>query len=242
MSFAGKVALVTGGGSGIGAACAALLAERGARVVIVDVDRPRARDVAAKLGVMAAPQEGDVSDPQHCEEMVEATLSNFGRLDVAINSAGIAPPKFDRLADVALEDWRSVLSVNLDGIFYSMRAELPAILKSGGGAIVNVASAVSTVALADRSAYVASKHGVLGLTRAAALDYAREGVRVNAVGPGVTETPLTAPRAGDLVGLHPLGRLGQPREVAELAVFLASDAASFCTGGWYAADGGWTAR
>jgi NAD(P)-dependent dehydrogenase (short-subunit alcohol dehydrogenase family) len=263
----GRVVLITGGGSGIGAACARLLTARGARVLIADIDAAAADRVAADLaaptpggetadggaadggaaaGGAAVAVRADVADPTDTERMVAAALDAFGRLDGAVNCAGISSKLAVPLAQTPLETWRSVMSVNLDGVFYSMRAELPAIAAAGGGALVNIASIMGLVGSGRSAAYTAAKHGVVGLTRAAALEYAEAGIRVNAVAPGYVDTPFLSPESRrDTAGLgarHPLGRLAAATEIAEVAVFLISGAASFVTGAVYAADGGYTAR
>jgi NAD(P)-dependent dehydrogenase (short-subunit alcohol dehydrogenase family) len=243
-SLADRVALVTGGGAGIGAACVRALAEAGARLLVVDYDGSAARSVADEVG--GAAFAADVTDPDACASMVAAAVDAFGRLDVAVNNAGVGPARLVPTAEIDVDDWRRVLSTNLDGVFYSMRAEIPALRQSGGGSIVNMASALAVVASAGTAAYVASKHGVLGLTRAAAIEYGPEGIRVNAVGPGTTETALTrealARSPAQMLARYPLGRVAVPEDIAPLVVFLASDASAFCTGGWYAVDGGWTAH
>ena len=243
-SLADRVALVTGGGAGIGAACVRALAEAGARVLVVDYDAAAARSVADEVG--GAALAADVTDPEACGSMVAAAVDAFGRLDVAVNNAGVAPARLVPTAEIDVDDWRRVLATNLDGVFYSMRAELPLLRQNGGGSIVNMASALAVVASKGTAAYVASKHGVLGLTRAAALEYGPEGIRVNAVGPGTTETALTrdvlARAPEEYLARYPLGRVAVPDDIAPLVVFLASDASAFCTGGWYAVDGGWTAH
>jgi NAD(P)-dependent dehydrogenase (short-subunit alcohol dehydrogenase family) len=245
-SLAGKVALVTGGGSGIGAACVRALAAEGARVLVADYDDEAAAAIAAEVGTSAHAVAADVTDPHACASMVAAAVDAFGRLDVAVNNAGVGPAQLVRTAEIDIDDWRRVLATNLDGVFYSMRAEIPALLQTGGGSIVNMSSALAVVASVGTAAYVASKHGVLGLTRAGAIEYGREGIRVNAVGPGTTETPLTrgalARDSERMLERYPLGRFAVPEDIAPLVVFLASDASAFCTGGWYAVDGGWTAH
>jgi NAD(P)-dependent dehydrogenase (short-subunit alcohol dehydrogenase family) len=256
--LADRVVLVTGGGSGIGAACARLLASRGARVLIADVDEAAADKVAADLargggtdgadgGSAAVAVRADVADPADGERMVAAALAAFGTLNGAVNCAGISSKLAVPLAQTPLETWRSIMSVNLDGVFYSLRAELPAIAAAGGGgSIVNIASIMGIVGSSRSAAYTAAKHGVVGLTRAAALEYADAGIRVNAVAPGYVDTPFLSPESRrDSAGLaarHPLGRLASAEEIGQVVVFLLSGAASFVTGAVYTADGGYTAR
>lgn len=243
--FDGKAALVTGAGSGIGEACASLLAERGASVLVADIDAQAAERVAGSIGDRARAFTVDVSDPEQCAAMVAAAQEAFGGLDVAVNNAGIAGPPA-HVGEYPLDGWRSVLSVHLDGTFYCCRAEIPVMKERGGGAVVNMASILGSVGFQTAPAYVAAKHGIVGLSRAAALDHAADGIRVNAVGPGFIQTPLLDNAPPEVVAgvaaLHPLGRLGTSREVAELVCFLASDAASNITGGYYVVDGGYTAR
>jgi NAD(P)-dependent dehydrogenase (short-subunit alcohol dehydrogenase family) len=242
--FAGKVAIVTGGGSGIGEACATLFTQRGARVLIADRDLDAARRVVKELGDATYAAPADVSDPAACEAMVAEAIRVFGRLDIAVNNAGI-PGAVAPTAGIALDVWDGVLAVNLSGTFYSMRAEIPAILATGGGAIVNIASVLGCVGAPGNAAYVSAKHGVIGLTKTAALDYARLGIRVNAVAPGYIATPMlsanTAKTSGGM-GRTPLGRLGQADDVAKLVAFLASDQAGNITGSCHLTDGGYAAR
>jgi NAD(P)-dependent dehydrogenase (short-subunit alcohol dehydrogenase family) len=244
--MAGKVALVTGGGSGIGAACVRALAAEGAGVLAVDYHEEAATAVAAEVGDSVRAFAADVTDPDACVAMVTAAIDAFGSLDVAVNNAGVGPAELVLTAEIDIDDWRRVIATNLDGVFYSMRAEIPVLLQTGGGSIVNMSSALAVVASVGTAAYVASKHGVLGLTRAAAIEYGPDGIRVNAVGPGTTETPLTrdaiARASEQILARYPLGRVAVPEDIAPLVVFLASDASAFCTGGWYAVDGGWTAH
>ncbi|GAA4489041.1 SDR family oxidoreductase [Rhodococcus olei] len=244
--FEDRVALVTGGGSGMGAACARTLADGGARVLVVDVDGARADAIASEIGTAATPFTADITDPTAAEAMVDAAVRVFGRLDIAVNAAGVSQSPFAKVADLDLDTWRRVVSINLDGTFHALRAEIPAILAAGGGAIVNFASTMAVVGSPSGiSAYAASKHGVLGLTRAAALEYAGQGVRINAVGPGIIETPMTevwdTAKRAEQISRHPVGRFGRADKVAGLVAFLCSDAAGFATGAYYPMDGGFTA-
>jgi NAD(P)-dependent dehydrogenase (short-subunit alcohol dehydrogenase family) len=243
--FTGKVAIVTGGGSGIGAACARLLAGRGAKVLIADLQLEAATRVAAEIGDAARPHAVDVADAASCEAMVDAAVEAFGSLDVAVNNAGIGGPQLPT-GEYPLDGWAAVIAVNLSGVFYCLRAEIRAMLASGGGSIVNMASILGSVGFAQSVAYVSAKHGVVGMTKTAALEYAQQGIRVNSVGPGFIETPLLASASQEILAgvgqLHPLGRLGRSEEVAELVAFLASDRASNTTGSYFLTDGGYTAQ
>ena len=242
--FDGKVALVTGGASGIGLATCRLLTERGARVAVSDVDHDGAVAVARELdGAFAIAM--DVADLASVEAGVAAAADHFGALHLAVNNAGISGPT-TTLTGYDPADWRRVVAVNLDGVFHCLRSELPRIVAAGGGAVVNVASVLGTVGAPASAAYVATKHAVVGLTKAAALEYATQGVRVNAVGPGFIETPLLDALGDDirsiLPALHPIGRIGTAAEVAELIAFLLSERASFVHGSYHTVDGGYTAQ
>lgn len=245
-SLEGKVALVTGGASGIGLATVKVLVAKGARVVVADIDEEAARRAVDDLGgpEVAHIVPVDVADEASVAAMVEATLERFGRLDIAHNNAGIAPGG-DFLADHSRTSWDRLISINLTGIYLSMKAEIAVMLANGGGSIINTSSLVGVVGQAGQADYAAAKHGILGLTKTAALEYSARGIRVNAVLPGVIRTPMLTsfekdhPEVVAQVALkHPIGRLGEPEEVGEAVAWLASDAASFVTGASLAVDGG----
>lgn len=247
--FEGKVALVTGAASGIGAAIAKQLAAEGAKVVVADRNRRGAEDVVEAIdaaGGMASAREVNVADAIEVEALVDAVTRTYGALHLAVNNAGIGGPSAPTGA-YPLEGWHTVMAVNLNSAFYGLRYQIPAIMASGGGAIVNMASILGTVGFANAPAYVAAKHGMVGLTKAAAIEYAKHGVRINAVGPGFIDTPLLGNNLDQaalayVTGLHPVNRLGTSEEVSALTCFLLSDAASFITGSYHLVDGGYTAQ
>lgn len=245
-----KVALVTGGSSGIGRAVALVWAREGAKVVVADIDEKAGEETAEMvraLGAVALFVAADVGKPDDNKNLVQRAVAQFGRLDVACNNAGIGGPSA-ATADYPLDGWEQVININLSGVFYGMQQQLLAMLKTGGGSIVNIASVLGAVAFARSPAYTAAKHGVVGLTQAAALEYGAKGVRINAVGPGFIQTPMISALELDiatnamLVSAHPMGRLGHAEEVAELVAWLSSDRASFVTGSYYPVDGGYLAR
>ena len=250
-TFIGKVALVTGASSGIGRAAALAFAREGAKVVAADVTIEGGEETVSlikKTGGEAIFIKTDVANAAEVEAMVNAAVSTYGRLDCAYNNAGISG-KSQSIVDTTEENWDRIIAINLKGVWLCMKYEIPVMLKNGGGAIVNTASGAGLIGVKRTGAYVASKHGVVGLTKTAALECAKNGIRVNAVCPGPIETPMLMKGAEripqfvpKMIKAQPNGRLGQPEEIAEAAVWLCSDAASFVTGLAMPVDGGYLAQ
>ena len=247
--FAGRVAVVTGSASGIGEAVALAIAARGGQVVVADINQAAAEQVVVAIssaGGSAKAITADVADPAAVETMVQFAVDTYGGLDIAVNNAGIGGP-LSPTGEYPIDGWRRVIDINLNGVFYGMRYQIPAMLARGGGAIINVASILGAVGTANSPAYVAAKHGVLGLTKAAAIEYATRNIRINSVGPGYIATPLLTSTLDEaamqaIANMHPVKRLGTSEEVAALIVFLASDEAAFITGSYHLVDGGYTAQ
>ncbi len=250
--FEKKIALVTGASSGIGKATAMRFAEEGATVVLADVQEDAGKQTATDISAATKSEtlfvRCDVSQPKQVEELIALVIERFGRIDAAFNNAGIegAPAATH---ECTLENWTRTIDINLRGIWLCMKHEIPHMLKQESGSIVNCASIAGLVGFANLPAYTASKHGVIGLTRTAALEYARQGLRINAVCPGVIDTPMVqrftqgnAEALDQLTSGEPVGRLGKPEEIGDAVIWLCSPRSSFVTGQALAVDGGWVAQ
>lgn len=243
-----KVAIITGAGSGIGKATAELFAKEGAKVVVSDISEANGKNAVAEIkknGGEAFYIKADSSKPEDNESLVKQTIEKYGALDIAVNNAGIGGP-LATTGEYPIDGWEKVIGINLSGVFYGLRYQIPA-MREKGGSIVNIASILGSTGTKMSPAYVAAKHGVVGLTKAAALEYADKNIRINSVGPGYIRTPLVMnsldkDALNALVGLHPIGRLGEAEEIAELILWLASSKSSFVTGAYYPADGGYLAQ
>ncbi len=252
MKLAGKIAIITGAGSGIGHEAAKLFAQEGALVVVADRDLAAAERVTAEItgqGGKAEALRVDVSKEAEVKAMVEGVVAGHGRLDILVNNAGFGFA--GTVVTTSEQDWDALMAVNVKGVFFGCKHAIPVMERQGGGVIVNTASAVANIGITDRAAYVASKGAVAALTRAMAIDHVAAKIRINCVAPGTIESPyfteiLKAPNSAELRrGLEQrqaMERLGQPIEIAKAMLFLASDDSSFCTGSTLTADGGWTAR
>jgi NAD(P)-dependent dehydrogenase (short-subunit alcohol dehydrogenase family) len=245
-----KVAIVTGAGSGIGKAVALLYASEGAKVVVTDIDERGGNEIVSLIksqGGDAIFIRADTSNPDDQKSTVELAVKKYGGLHIACNNAGIGGDLVPT-GEYPIDGWDKIISINLSGVFYGLRFQIPAMLTTGeGGSIVNMASILGMVGTKNLSGYVAAKHGIVGLTKTAALEYADKKIRINTVGPGYINTPLLSNTLDEatiksLAGLHPIGRLGTAEEVAELVLWLSSSKSSFVTGSYYTIDGGYTAQ
>ncbi|WP_199119156.1 SDR family NAD(P)-dependent oxidoreductase [Pedobacter sp. ASV28] len=244
----GKTVIVTGAASGIGKAVAQLFAKAGANVVVSDIHEPDGIQLTQEINIAGGKASffrTDVAVATEMKVLVDFAVSTYGKLDIAVNNAGIGGEQ-NPIADMSIEGWERVISVNLNSLFYGMKYQIAAMLASGGGNIINVSSILGAVGFAGSAGYSAAKHGVIGLTQTAALEYAAQNIRANAVGPGFIDTPLLnaldAQMKSQLVAMHPIGRLGKSEEVAELIFWLGSDKSSFVNGSYYPIDGGYLAK
>lgn len=243
-----KTVIITGAGSGIGRAIAQKFSNNGANVVVSDLNEEAGNQTVELIKQNSGKAifiKADTSSAEDSERLVVRSVEQFGQLHYAVNNAGIGSVG-KKTGEYPIDRWEKEIAVNLSGVFYGLRFQIPEILKSGGGAIVNISSVLGSVATPLSPAYIAAKHGVVGLTKAAALEYAQQHIRINAVGPGYTDTPLLSKYNDDkrqrTIDRHPIGRLGKPEEIANVVYWLCTDDASFVTGSYYTADGGYTAQ
>ena len=243
-----KTVIITGAASGIGKAAVLLFASAGANVVVSDINTLEGEKLAEEIciaGGRASFFKTDVSIASEMEALVAFAVKTYGKIDIAVNNAGIGGEQ-NHIADMSIEGWEKVISVNLNSLFYGMKYQISAMLKTGGGSIVNISSILGAVGFAGSAGYSAAKHGIIGLTQTAALEYSAQNIRINAVGPGFIDTPLLnaldQKMKSQLVTLHPIGRLGKSEEVAELIFWLASGKSSFVSGSYYPIDGGYLAQ
>lgn len=243
-----KTVIITGAGSGLGKAIALKFAKNGANVIVSDINEEAGKKVVEEISRNSGEAffiKADSSRAEDNKKLVGKTVEKYGALHYAVNNAGIGGAT-EKTADYPIDEWNRVIDINLNGVFYGTHYQIPEIIKHGGGAIVNLASILGFVGTENLSAYVAAKHGVVGLTKTAAIEYAKEKIRINAVGPGYINTPLLdfldKETRDQLIHLHPMGRLGEAHEVANLVYWLCSDEASFVTGSYYTVDGGYTAQ
>jgi NAD(P)-dependent dehydrogenase (short-subunit alcohol dehydrogenase family) len=243
-----KTVIITGAASGIGKASAELFAKQGANVIVSDIQESDGNAVVKDIcsaGGISSFFKTDVSNPEEMEALVNFAVSTYGKLDIAVNNAGIGG-ELNLIADMSIDGWQKVIAINLSSLFYGMKYQIQAMLKSGGGSIVNISSILGAVGFAGSAGYSAAKHGVIGLTQTAALEYAAHNIRINAVGPGFIDTPLLKALDNDMkkqiISLHPAGRLGRSEEIAEMILWLSSDKASFVNGSYHPIDGGYLAK
>jgi NAD(P)-dependent dehydrogenase (short-subunit alcohol dehydrogenase family) len=243
-----KTVIITGAASGIGKATAELFAQQGANIIVSDIQDTEGNNVVKDItanGGTASFFKTDVSNPEDMKALVDFAIKTYGKLDVAVNNAGIGG-ELNAIADMSIDGWQKVIAINLSSIFYGMKYQIQAMLKDGGGSIVNISSILGAVGFAGSAGYSAAKHGIIGLTQTAALEYAAHNIRINAVGPGFIDTPLLKALDDEMkqqiISLHPIGRLGKSEEIAELILWLSSDKASFVNGSYHPIDGGYLAK